>query len=71
MGAVFGKSLTIRGGQTHMKRYMDPLLQHIMRGELDATPIISHWLPLAEAPSAYRMFRDKRDHCTKVVLKPN
>lgn len=70
MGAVFGKSLTIRGGQTHMKRYMEPLLQRIVAGELDPTPIISHRLPLSDGPGAYRTFRDKQDHCTKVVLKP-
>jgi threonine dehydrogenase-like Zn-dependent dehydrogenase len=32
--------------------------------------VISHTLPLEEAPRAYEMFRDKKDHCTKVVLKP-
>jgi threonine dehydrogenase-like Zn-dependent dehydrogenase len=71
MGAVFGKGLTIRGGQTHMKRYMEPLLQHIMRGELDPTTIISHRMPLANARDAYRIFRDKQDCCTKVVLSPS
>jgi threonine dehydrogenase-like Zn-dependent dehydrogenase len=71
MGAVFGKSLTIRGGQTHMKRYMEPLLEHIVEGRLDPTTIISHRLTLDDAPGAYRMFRDKHDHCTKVVMHPN
>ncbi|HZS62518.1 MAG TPA: zinc-dependent alcohol dehydrogenase [Gemmatimonadaceae bacterium] len=71
MGAVFGKSLTIRGGQTHMLRYMKPLMDRIMSGDLDPTKIISHRLPLREAPHAYRIFRDKQDHCTKVVLTPS
>jgi threonine dehydrogenase-like Zn-dependent dehydrogenase len=71
MGAVFGKGLTIRGGQTHMKRYMEPLLGHILRGDLDPTAIISHRVALSDAPHAYRIFRDKRDKCTKVVLSPS
>src|SRR5581483_10694434 len=71
MGAVFGKSLTIRGGHTHMLRYMKPLMDRIMSGDLDPTKIISHRLPLREAPHAYRIFRDKQDHCTKVVLTPS
>ena len=70
MGAAFNKALTIKLGQTHVHRYMRPLLEHITRGELDPASIISHTLPLDEAPHAYRIFRDKEDGCTKVVLRP-
>jgi threonine dehydrogenase-like Zn-dependent dehydrogenase len=70
MGAFMNKGLTMKTGQTHMMRYMQPLLNRIQAGEIDPSFVISHKLPLDEAPSAYRMFRDKQDHCTKVVLKP-
>jgi threonine dehydrogenase-like Zn-dependent dehydrogenase len=70
MGAFMNKGLTMKTGQTHMKRYMQPLLERIEAGEIDPSFVISHRLPLESAPDAYRMFRDKQDNCTKVVLKP-
>jgi threonine dehydrogenase-like Zn-dependent dehydrogenase len=69
-GAAMNKGLTFRMGQTHMMRYMKPLYERIRRGEIDPAMIISHRWSLDEAPAAYRMFRDKQDHCTKVVLNP-
>jgi threonine dehydrogenase-like Zn-dependent dehydrogenase len=70
-GAAFQKGLTFRMGQTHMMKYMQPLLDRIERGEIDPSFVITHRLPLDDAPRAYRMFRDKQDHCIKVVLKPH
>ena len=69
-GAYVNKGLTMKTGQTHMMRYMAPLLERISKGEIDPSFVISHTLPLDQAPGAYKMFRDKTDHCTKVVLKP-
>jgi threonine dehydrogenase-like Zn-dependent dehydrogenase len=46
------------------------LLDRIVRGEIDPSFVITHRLPLAQAPAAYRTFRDKEDGCIKVVLKP-
>jgi threonine dehydrogenase-like Zn-dependent dehydrogenase len=70
MGAFMNKGLTMKTGQTHMMRYMEPLLKRVQAGEIDPSFVISHKLPLDSAPEAYRMFRDKEDHCTKVVLNP-
>jgi threonine dehydrogenase-like Zn-dependent dehydrogenase len=53
-----------------MMRYMKPLLDRIVNGEIDPSVVISHVLPLDDAPRGYKMFRDKQDHCTKVVLDP-
>jgi threonine dehydrogenase-like Zn-dependent dehydrogenase len=69
-GAFCNKALTLRSGQTHVMRYLDDLCGRIQRGEIDPTQIITHRLPLAEAPGAYKTFRDKLDGCVKVVLKP-
>jgi len=69
-GAAFSKGLTFKMGQTHMHRYMRPLLERIRRGEIDPSFLISHRLSLDEAPWAYRTFRDKQDECLKCVLKP-
>jgi threonine dehydrogenase-like Zn-dependent dehydrogenase len=70
MGAFMNKGLTMKTGQTHMMRYMGPLLERIQKGDIDPSFVISHELPIDSAPEAYRMFRDKQDRCTKVVLKP-
>jgi len=70
MGAAFNKGLTFRMGQTHMQRYLRPLLERIERGEIDPSFIITHRLKLDDAPWAYKTFRDKEDGCIKVVLKP-
>jgi threonine dehydrogenase-like Zn-dependent dehydrogenase len=69
MGAVVNRGLTIRAGQCHVQRYMKPLLDHIERGDIDPRFVISHRLPLEDAPKAYDMFVHKDDHCEKVVLK--
>jgi threonine dehydrogenase-like Zn-dependent dehydrogenase len=70
-GAAFQKGLTFKMGQTHMMRYMQPLLERIRDGELDPSFVITHRVPLDEAPNAYQIFRDKQQGCIKVVLKPH
>ncbi|HMF28316.1 MAG TPA: hypothetical protein VKE42_06055, partial [Candidatus Cybelea sp.] len=70
-GAAFQKGLTFRMGQTHMMRYMKPLLDRIEHGDIDPSFVITHRLPLDDAPRGYKMFRDKQDQCIKIVLKPN
>jgi len=69
-GAAFHKGLTLKMGQTHMMRYMSPLLEKVARDEIDPSFVITHRLRLDDAPQAYRMFRDKQDNCVKVVMKP-
>ncbi|QKT03555.1 glutathione-dependent formaldehyde dehydrogenase [Ectothiorhodospiraceae bacterium 2226] len=71
MGAAFNKSLTFKMGQTHVPTFMPELLRRIEREEIDPSFVISHEVPLDQAPEAYRLFRDKQDGCTKVVLKPH
>ena len=70
IGSLMNKGLTVKTGQTHMMRYMRPLLERVQRGDIDPTFVISHRLPIDQGPQAYKIFRDKQDHCTKVVLKP-
>lgn len=70
IGAVMNRSLTIKTGQCHVQRYMRPLLERIRNGEIDPTAIISHHMPLNQAPQGYEIFKHKQDNCTKVVLNP-
>ena len=69
-GSVVNKGLTIKSGQTHVQRYSQSLLEKIDSGQIDPSFVITHRLPLEEAPAAYKTFRDKEDGCIKVVLKP-
>ncbi len=69
-GAAFAKGLTFKMGQTHTQRYMRPLLDHIEKGDIDPTFLITHSLPLDQAPEAYETFKNKQDGCIKVVMKP-
>lgn len=70
LGAFMEKGLTLRTGQTHVQRYLPALLEAIMDGKIDTTFLISHRLPLENAPDGYKLFHDKQNEATKVVLKP-
>jgi threonine dehydrogenase-like Zn-dependent dehydrogenase len=69
-GAAFGKALQLRMGQTHVQAYTPMLLERIQRGDIDPTFLITHHLPLAEAPRGYKIFKENRDEVMKIVLKP-
>ncbi len=70
MGAAFAKGLTFKMGQTHTQKYMQPLMERIAQGQIDPAAVITHRLPLTDAPHGYTIFRDKQDKCIKVVLDP-
>ncbi len=70
MGAAFGKALTFKMGQTHMHRYMKPLLDHIENGDIDPSTIISHRISLHDVPEMYDTWLKKQDHVTKIVIDP-
>lgn len=70
LGALMEKGLQIRTGQTHVQRYTADLLGRIESGEIDATFLISHRLPLEQGVEGYRNFHDNQNEWTKVVLRP-
>ncbi|MGB3710542.1 MAG: zinc-dependent alcohol dehydrogenase [Erythrobacter sp.] len=70
IGALMEKGLQVKSGQTHVQRYLKPLLEKIEDGTLDTTFLISHRLPLEDAARGYKNFKEKQDEWTKVVLKP-
>ncbi len=71
IGAIVGKGLTIKSGQTHVQKYMDELLNMVANDKIDPSFIITHRLRLEEGPDAYKMFKDKKDGCIKVVMHPH
>jgi threonine dehydrogenase-like Zn-dependent dehydrogenase len=70
IGSIINKALTIKTGQTHMQRYLKPLLDRVIEGQIDLSRIITHRLPLSDAPKAYDLFQEKKDGCIKVFLTP-
>ncbi len=71
VGSMINRSLTIRNGQCHVQRYLQPLMDRIQKGEIDPSFVITHHMPLKDAPEGYAIFRNKQDNCIKVVLKPH
>ncbi|HEX8233371.1 MAG TPA: zinc-dependent alcohol dehydrogenase [Caulobacteraceae bacterium] len=69
-GALMNKGLTVKTGQTHVRKWMGDLLPRVIAGEIDTTFLITHVEPLGRGPEMYQKFRDKQDGCVKVVLKP-
>jgi threonine dehydrogenase-like Zn-dependent dehydrogenase len=69
-GAFMNKGLTMRTGQCHVQRYLQPLLNRIVAGEIDPSFVVTHRMELGQAPEGYETFKHKRDDCVKVVLKP-
>jgi threonine dehydrogenase-like Zn-dependent dehydrogenase len=70
-GSIVNKALTVKTGQTHVQRYLKPLLDLIDQGKVDPSFVITHCMSLEDAPEAYKQFRDKQDECIKIVLKPS
>jgi threonine dehydrogenase-like Zn-dependent dehydrogenase len=69
---LFDKGVTLRMGQAHVKRWVDDIMP-LLTGDddpLGVDDLVTHRVPLSEAPDAYEMFKHKRDGCIKVVLKP-
>ena len=70
LGAAFGQGITMKMGQTNMHNYMKPLLERIEKRQIDPSYIISHRITLDEAPEVYKVWRDKKQNVTKIVIDP-
>jgi S-(hydroxymethyl)glutathione dehydrogenase / alcohol dehydrogenase len=70
LGQIFDKGITLRFGQAPAQKYIDELLTWVEQRRIRLDDIITHRLPLAQAPHAYEIFNKKEDDCVKVVLKP-
>ncbi len=70
MGAAFAKGLTFRMGQMHAQKYVRMLIERVARNEIDPSQVITHQMDLQETPKAFEMFKNKREGCLRVVLRP-
>jgi threonine dehydrogenase-like Zn-dependent dehydrogenase len=70
IGAAMNKGLTFRMGQQHGQRYIPRLLEHLQRGEIDTSYLMTHRMRLEEGPRGYELFKEKKDGCVRVVFTP-
>jgi threonine dehydrogenase-like Zn-dependent dehydrogenase len=72
MMEMFDRGIQLRMGQAHVRRWTDDILPLVLdpSDPLGTLDLITHRLPLSDAPDAYKMFREKSDGCIKVVLQP-
>ncbi|MFE1314751.1 MULTISPECIES: glutathione-independent formaldehyde dehydrogenase [unclassified Streptomyces] len=70
IGKLFEKGLRLGTGQCNVKRYNRQLRDLIISGRARPSFVVSHELPLAEAPTAYEKFDKRVEGYTKVVLHP-
>ncbi|EPF0314906.1 zinc-dependent alcohol dehydrogenase [Enterobacter chuandaensis] len=69
-GDAFDKGLTFKMGQTHVHAWLGELLPLIEKGLLTPEEIVTHYLPLADAERAYKIFEKREEECRKVILVP-
>ena len=72
LGDLFDKQIQIRMGQANVRAWTDKIIPLV---EADGDPLglddlVTHEMPLNDAPEAYRMFQAKEQGCIKVVLRP-
>jgi threonine dehydrogenase-like Zn-dependent dehydrogenase len=70
MGSAINRGLTFRMAQTPVQHYLPALMQRIEKGDIDPSFVITHRATLEEGPELYKTFRDKKEGCIKVVMKP-
>jgi threonine dehydrogenase-like Zn-dependent dehydrogenase len=70
LGVLMNKGITIRTAQQPGQRYMPAMLEHVQKGELDPSFLITHRLPLDDAAHGYDLFKNKEDGCLRAVFTP-
>jgi threonine dehydrogenase-like Zn-dependent dehydrogenase len=71
LGDLFDKQITLRMGQANVKRWVDDIIPLLLDGDpLGVDDLITHRMPIEQAPYAYEIFQKKMDGCVKVVLEP-
>jgi threonine dehydrogenase-like Zn-dependent dehydrogenase len=70
MGSAINRGLTFRMAQTPVQRYLPKLMKLIEDGKIDPSFVITHQVPLEQGPEMYQTFRDKKDGCIKVMMRP-
>lgn len=71
LGELFDMGVTLRMGQANVRRWTNEILPLLTDEDpLGTDDLVTHELPLEQAPAGYHAFQSKVDGCIKVVLKP-
>lgn len=70
IGDAFFRDLSLKIGICNARNYIRQLLPLVEQGKIDPVRIITHRIPLKDAPEGYRIFDRKEDRAIKVVLQP-
>ena len=69
-GRLFEKGLRLGTGQCNVKQYNAYLRDLIIAGRAKPSFVVSHEVPLEQAPDAYQKFDKRVEGYTKVILHP-
>ena len=69
-GSAINRGLTFRMAQTPVQHYLPKLLPLIEEGKIDPSVVITDQARLEDGPELYKKFRDRKDGCIKVIMKP-
>lgn len=67
IGKLFYKNLTLKAGLVPLNN-MDRLMKLIAEGRLNIAPLITHEIKLDDILEGYRIFKDRKDNCIKVMI---
>ena len=70
LGMLMNKGVTVRTSQQHGHRHMPRMIEHVQKGELDPSFMMTHKMPLEDTPQGYQLFKDKQDGCVRAVFVP-
>ncbi|HET9648019.1 MAG TPA: alcohol dehydrogenase catalytic domain-containing protein, partial [Microlunatus sp.] len=72
MMTMFDKQIQLRMGQCNVRRWTDVLLPLVedATDPLGVLDLVTHTVPIGEAPAMYKAFQEKTDGCVKVVITP-
>lgn len=70
MGAAMNKGLTLKMGQMHGQKYIPLLIDHVLKGHVDPSYLLTHKWSLQQGPDGYKMFKEKKDNCIRVAFAP-
>jgi threonine dehydrogenase-like Zn-dependent dehydrogenase len=70
IGVIMNKGLTVRTAQQHGQKYVPRLLEHVSRGELDPSFLVTHRFSLEDSTKGYELFKKKQDGCVRAVFAP-
>lgn len=65
---MFRRNVTLAGGMAPVRKYLPDLVERVLSGEIDPSPVFDLILPMSESAEGYRAMDERR--AIKVLLEP-